>query len=365
MLLNSLATGKVFRRTVHCIHVGRRHELEELATDNEVIATGGSSARLVAGDAGWGKTHLRYMHTDQSALQNVVTAHVHADELGFGGFADAFSLQIWQQCISSIECGNCKGLSGIVDAIRRTNGGIRVNSESCSRFGPAVPVNGFDILLNFLHLASEDDDMAVRQYAFSWLFGATESYVEAVKILGVLTLMEDASWVDRLAQLACVLRTFGYAGLLVQVENLDAWLMDGCLDERIRSLYKLLRLIDDCDRNAYPGLGFVFYIENSTARMIETESDFRSGYAPHTRGMHCDRLKITALSALSSEEIRSVLKKVGHLCVLDSEISRVLRSSEVEKEVDWYLNRVSVANGPPGPFVSYFVRNLMARAYHS
>jgi hypothetical protein len=368
-VVTALGIGLAPAEAVPLLHVGRQQELADLAADNEMIADGGSSMRFVVGDIGAGKTHLRIMHTAQSAQQNIVTAVIDGLRFDPEEFPDIFSLGMWRHFILSLEIGHHRGLHAIIDELVASLQGDLLDQPSLlfQRFFHEVPECAHDVLkmmIQFVWARAKCDECKEHD-ALSWLVGNFESRIDVVRAMAITSLIQDASWIDRMYHLACVLRVFGYSGLSVQVEYIDGSLMDVSFHHRIESTYKLIKLADDCARHRYSGLGFVVYIECSTASMIGTELEFcneRLDERFEWGGSDQKCMGMILLGLLSPHEVQALLLNVGRLCFEAPRISQAFRGTSVEGVVDAFLSGRRHLHSYPGPCIVEFVHHLWTKA---
>jgi hypothetical protein len=208
----ALRDGESTEEIVPAIHVGRHRELGELAAVNEIIAAGVSGVRFVVGNTGAGKTHFRLMH---SAQQNIVTALVYGLDFEDDQFSQQFSQVMWVGFILSLEIGVHRGLCAITDAIASTlhKKLFREPSTILHRLQSEVPAAAHDVLNAMIQLAfaTLDCDSPKTMYTQAWLCGRLDSRLDVVRTLGIRSPMQDAPWVDRMYDVACVLRAFGYS----------------------------------------------------------------------------------------------------------------------------------------------------------
>jgi hypothetical protein len=122
-------------------------------------------------------------------------------------------------------------------------------------------VSGYDFateLGKYLH-GFQTHDEALMASALRWLRAEYRTKTEARQDLGVRSIIDDAQFYDYLKLFASFARIAGFAGLLVNINEM------GVLSHRLNSSQArnanyeaILRIVNDCLQGNAAGIGFLF-----------------------------------------------------------------------------------------------------------
>lgn len=272
-VLQSLQAGLVPRMGLHLIQVGRKDEVTALLADLERIEQGGSAFRIVVGRFGSGKSFFLNLVRTLALQKRLVVAQadmsmerrIHAS----GGEARAlFSELMGNLAIKSKPDGGalrnlCEGwISGIQNQVKVSGG----NDDEVKRRifadlrGLQDHVGGFEfaeVLSKYYEgYAAGSDEL--QSAALRWLRAEFTTKTDARNALGVRRIIDDENFYDSLKLLAAFCVKAGYAGLLV---NLDEMVV---LSHRLPSsrarqtnYEAVLTMLNDCLQGTVRHLGFV------------------------------------------------------------------------------------------------------------
>ena len=273
-IIQSLAAGVVPGIGLQHFQVGRNDEVQALVRDLESIAHGGAACRFIIGRFGSGKTFfLNLLRT--VALQKkfvVVQADITTERRLHGSAGQARSL--YCELLRNLstrsrpEGGALPNLVerwiGEVDHEVRGTGGSDddVRRELFQRLKPLQDlVSGFDfanvVAKYFDGFLSHNETL--QQSALRWLRGEFSTKTEARQELGVRTIVEDESIYDYLKLMAAFVRMAGFAGLLVNIDELVV--LSHRLNNstaRNNNYEAILRIVNDCLQGRASGIGFLF-----------------------------------------------------------------------------------------------------------
>lgn len=269
-ILQSLRAGVVPRTGQQHIQVGRVAEVKALVSDIERVADGGAGVRFIIGEYGSGKTFFLHLVRSIALEKRLVTLHADLGPdrrlQGTGGQARSLYTELTRNAAtrSRPEGG---ALASVVErfitsALEEARGrGVPPETVIRERLqGLSELVGGYDFaeVIAAYWRGHDTGNEALKSDAIRWLRGEFSTRSDARAALGVRTIVDDATWYDRLKLLARFVRQAGYAGLLV------------CLDEMV-NLYKLtsskarnanyeqlLRVLNDCLQGSAEGLAFLF-----------------------------------------------------------------------------------------------------------
>ena len=241
-VLNSLKGGVVPRIGLPYITVGRKHEIEALLRDVDIIAEGGASFRFIVGRYGSGKSFLIQV------LRNYVM------DRGFV-VADAdLSPERRLQGTRGQGLATYRELIGNLSTRTRPEGGAlplvldrwinAVQTETMQETGllpgdPALEkavdrkihavtgaiselVHGFEfarLLSLYYHAYTEGND-EIKARVIRWFRGEYTLKREAQEELGVHILITDDDWYDYLKLFALFFRKAGYSGMMIMIDEL-------------------------------------------------------------------------------------------------------------------------------------------------
>ena len=272
-VLQSLQAGLVPRLGLHLIQVGRKQEVSAFLADLERVEQGGAAFRIVVGRFGSGKSFfLNLVRT--LALQKrlvVVQADISMERRlqASGGEARALYSELTKNLTtkSKPEGGAlrnlCEGwISGLHHEVTAKGG----KEEDVKRRifedlkGLQEHVGGFEfaeVLAKYYEGYVTGND-GLQGAALRWLRGEYTTKTEARQDLGVRRIISDDSFFDSLKLLAAFCVKAGYAGLLVNLDELVV-LSHRLPNTRARqtNYEAMLTILNDCLQGGVQNLGFV------------------------------------------------------------------------------------------------------------
>jgi hypothetical protein len=274
-ILQSLAAGVVPAIGLHHIQVGRLNEVDALLKDLDVVEEGGASVRFIVGRFGSGKTFFLNLvrHVAQKKKFVVAQADITTDRRfhGSGGQARSLYCELMRN-LSTRSQPEGNALQNVIErwvgevdhTVRSQSGGSEedVKREFEERLRPLQDlVSGFDfvkvITKYYEGYLAENEEL--QSNALRWLRAEYTTKTEARQDLEVRTIIDDAGFYDYLKLFAGFVRIAGYAGLLVNIDELVV------LSHRLANTaarngnYEaVLRIINDCLQGRVQGLAFLF-----------------------------------------------------------------------------------------------------------
>jgi len=273
-ILQSLRAGVVPRIGLYHIQVGRKDEVSAILQDFSCIADGGTSIRFVIGRFGAGKSFFlnlaRMVAMEQRfvVLQADLTTdrRLHAS----GGQARALYSELMRNlAVRTRPDGGAlpsiveRWVSDVYQQLRTSGAGDADMSKAISeRLKPLQElVSGYDfaaVIARYFE-GYQNEDEALMQAALRWLRAEYSTKTEARQDLGVRSIIDDADVYDYFKLLAAFIRMAGYAGLLVNLDEM------GVLSHRLNNSqarnanYEMvLRILNDCLQGSVSGIGFMF-----------------------------------------------------------------------------------------------------------
>jgi len=273
-ILQSLRAGVVPRMGLRHLQVGRRDEVAAVLSDLDRVAAGSASVRFVIGRFGAGKSFFLNL-ARMVALEKkfvVVQADLTTDRRlqGSGGQARALYADLMQNMAtrSKPEGGALpsvveRWVSDVDHEVRAAGGDVAAVGKAIDeRLRPLQDlVSGYDfatVVRKYLEGFQAHDD-ATTASALRWLRAEYRTKTEARADLGVRSIIEDTQIYDYLKLLAAFVRMGGYAGLLVNLDEM------GVLSHRLNNTQArnanyemILRIVNDCLQGNATGIGFLF-----------------------------------------------------------------------------------------------------------
>lgn len=316
-ILQSLGAGVVPGVGLHHIQVGRNDEVQAVFRNLETTAQGGAAVRFIVGRYGSGKTF--FLHLIRAvALQKkfvVVQADITTERRLNGSQGQARSLfgELMKNLATRAkpDGGALSSLVerwvGDLDHSIRAAGGTDgdVKQDLLRRLQPLQElVSGFDfahVLARYYegHVAHNE---VLQQAALRWLRAEYTTKTEARQDLGVRTIIDDESFYDYLKLMAAFVRLAGFAGLLVNIDELVV--LSHRLSNTIarnKNFETILRIINDCLQGRVEGLAILFA---GTPECVEDQRRGLFSYEALKTRLAPNRFAIEGRRDLSSPVIR-------------------------------------------------------------
>ncbi|RYG66828.1 ATP-binding protein [bacterium] len=270
-VLQSLAAGVVPRLGIQHIQVGRKAEVEALLGDIHRIENGGASIRFIVGRFGAGKSFFLNL-MQQVALERkfvvlradfTTQRRLHAT----GGEGRA----LYQELMRNMSTRARPDGGALASVVERWIGEIEHDAqgdpdeterrivEVCRELQEFVSGFDFTAVLQAYYRGHHTGNADLQAAALRWLRGEYSTKTEARADLGVRGIIDDANYYDYLKLMASWLRSAGYAGLLVCLDELVV--VSHRLNNRLarnNNYEAILRILNDCLQGTVSGLGFLF-----------------------------------------------------------------------------------------------------------
>lgn len=268
-IIQSLRAGVTPRTGLQHIQVGRVREVESLLKDIERIADGGSAFRLIIGDFGAGKSFFLQLIRTIALEKGLITLHadlspdrrLHAT----GGQARNLYAELMRNCSTRTKPdGNA--LTSVIERFitearkEADSNGIAVHSAIEDRLSYLSElVGGYDFakVIGAYWEGHEQDNEQLKTDAVRWLRGEFSTKTDARNALGVRTIVDDASVYDHFKLLSLFVRQAGYAGLLVNLDEMVNLYKLASQKARISNYEQILRMLNDCLQGSAQHIGFL------------------------------------------------------------------------------------------------------------
>lgn len=270
-ILQSLRAGVVPRIGLQYIQVGRKEEVAAILSDLDRISQDGATVRFIIGRYGSGKSFFLNL-ARMVALEKkfvVVQADISPDRRLHASGGQARSL--YSELMHNMSAGAKRdggALPGLVERwvsdvefeVRQTGGDPQKEVYKCLK--PLQEyVSGYDFatVINKYVEGSQQGNDALMNASLRWLRAEYATKMEARQDLGVRSIIGDQDVYDYLKLIAAFVKLAGYAGLLVNLDEM------GVLAQRLNNKpardanYEMvLRIVNDCLQGNVRGLGVVF-----------------------------------------------------------------------------------------------------------
>ena len=241
-VLNSLKGGVVPRTGLPYVTVGRKHEIDALLHDVDIIAEGGASFRFIVGRYGSGKSFLLQTIRNYVMERDFVVADADlSPERRLQGTRGQ-GLATYRELIRNLSTktrpeGGALTLVldrwiSSVQAQRAAETGLDVQEAS---FAAEVDrkifavihslselVHGFDFarLLSLYYRSYLHGDDETKAKVVKWFRGEYSTKTEARQDLGVTVIITDDDWYEYLKLFASFFRQAGYRGFMIFIDEL-------------------------------------------------------------------------------------------------------------------------------------------------
>lgn len=241
-VLNSLKGGVVPRIGLPYITVGRRHEIEALLHDVDIIAEGGASFRFIVGKYGSGKSFLLQTIRNYVMDRGFVVADSDLSperrlQGNHGQGLATYKELLRNLSVKSKPEGGALGLAldrwiNYVQSQAAQESGTPMDSPLFEglveqRIMAVISsmnelVHGFDFakLLTLYYRASISGNDELKGKVIKWFRGEYITKTEARQELGVGVVITDDDWYEYLKLLAFFFRQAGYQGMVVLIDEL-------------------------------------------------------------------------------------------------------------------------------------------------
>lgn len=160
-------------------------------------------------------------------------------------------------------------------------------------------VGGYDFakVIECYWQGHEQDNETLKSNAIRWLRGEYTTKTDAHNDLGVRTIISDASFYDSLKLMSLFVRQAGYAGLLVNLDEMVNLYKLSNTQARVANYEQILRILNDCLQGTAEYIGFYLAVRQNSCSI-------RARGCTATKRSSPDWRKIASLSGLVSLIIR-------------------------------------------------------------
>ena len=268
-IIQSLKSGVVPKIGIQHIQVGRSNEIKALLQDIERIELGGSAFRLIIGEYGSGKTFFLTVVRAIALEKRLVTvnADLSPDRRVHGSAGQARSL--YSELMRNLATRNKPDGNALTSVVERFITKARKDADAQQISVSAVIhdklsqltelVGGYDFakVIEAYWNGYEQEDDNLRSNAIRWLRAEYSTKTDAKHDLGVRTIISDASFYDALKLMSLLVIQSGYAGLLVNLDEMVNLYKLSNSRARASNYEQILRILNDCLQGSAEHLGFL------------------------------------------------------------------------------------------------------------
>ncbi len=332
-IIQSLKAGVTPRSGIQHIQVGRAKEVEALVRDIDGISEGGATFRLIIGDYGAGKTFFLSVIRTIALEKKLVTVNadlspdrrIHASA---GQARNLYSELMRNLATRNKPEGNA--LTSVVEKFvtlarqQSDQSGESVDAAIQSRLALLSDyVGGYDFakVIEAYWRGHEADDETLKSNAIRWLRAEFATKTDARQALGVRTIISDTSFYDNLKLMSLFVRQAGYAGLLVNLDEMVNLYKLSSTQARTSNYEQILRILNDCLQGGVSCLGFLlggtpeflldprrglYSYEALQSRLAENSFAQKAGVIDYSSpSLH--------LASLTPEELYILLENIRHV----------------------------------------------------
>lgn len=268
-IIQALRAGVVPKLGLQHLQVGRSREVNEMLRDIKRIQEGGAAIRFIIGDYGSGKTFFLNL-TRLIALEKGMVAlsadmapdrRLHAT----GGQARSLYAEMTRNASTRTKPGG-GAMTSIVERFASTS--LR-KAEKTGRHPSEIMreslvqleelTGGYDFTTVIIRYweGYERGDEDLKSAAIRWLRAEYSTKTEARYALDVRTIINDANVYDHLKLLALFVRSAGYRGLLVSLDELVNLYRLTSPRARKSNYEQIMRILNDVLQGSAKYLGFL------------------------------------------------------------------------------------------------------------
>lgn len=273
-ILQSLRAGVVPRVGLRHLQVGRKDEVAAVLDDLGRIERGGAAVRFIIGRFGAGKSFFLNLARMVALERKFVVAQADITTErrlhGSGGQARGLYAELMQNLTTRAKPDGAAMASIVerwvsdVDHEIRSAGGV--DSDVVKAIGDRLKplqdlVSGYDFALVIAKYTEgfQSHNEGMMGSALRWLRAEYHTKTEARQELGVRAIIDDGQFYDYLKLFASFVRLAGFAGLLVNIDEM------GVLSHRLNhpqarnaNYESILQIVNDCLQGNVTGIGFLF-----------------------------------------------------------------------------------------------------------
>ncbi|NLB55334.1 MAG: ATP-binding protein [Lentisphaerae bacterium] len=362
-IIQSLRAGVTPRTGLQHIQVGRVREVEALLKDIERIVDGGSSIRFIIGDFGSGKSFFLQLIRAIALEKGLVTIHADLSQdrrlYASGGQARNLYAELMRN-LSTRTKPEGNALTSVVErfitearnqADATGKSVVAIIEERLKHLSELVGGYDFAKVIALYWEGYEQDSEDLKSSAVRWLRGEITTKTDARNLLGVRSIVDDASVYDHLKLLSLFERQAGYKGLLINLDEMVSLYKLSTQRARISNYEQILRILNDCLQGSANHIGFLF--GGTPDFLLDPRKGLYSYEALHSRlaensfarsaGVIDYSSPTLHLANLTPEELFILLKNLRHVYAFGDETKYLLPDEALTAFLAHCSNRIGDA----------------------
>ncbi len=362
-IIQSLRAGVTPRTGLQHIQVGRVREVEALLKDIERIVDGGSSIRFIIGDFGSGKSFFLQLIRAIALEKGLVTIHADLSQdrrlYASGGQARNLYAELMRN-LSTRTKPEGNALTSVVErfitearnqADATGKSVVAIIEERLKHLSELVGGYDFAKVIALYWEGYEQDSEDLKSSAVRWLRGEITTKTDARNLLGVRSIVDDASVYDHLKLLSLFVRQAGYKGLLINLDEMVSLYKLSTQRARISNYEQILRILNDCLQGSANHIGFLF--GGTPDFLLDPRKGLYSYEALHSRlaensfarsaGVIDYSSPTLHLANLTPEELFILLKNLRHVYAFGDETKYLLPDEALTAFLAHCSNRIGDA----------------------
>lgn len=361
-ILKTLRNGLVPTRGLQHIQVGRHAEIKAIASDLDTLVAGGSAVRFIIGAYGSGKTFFLHVTRLMAIQKDIVVAYADLAPDRRLHASQGQARNLYRELMKN-TCTRTSPLGGALQSILQKF----VNTAMSDAAARDVPANhvihermrslselvgGYDFaqVVEAYWRGHEQSDEVLQDNALRWMRGEYEAKTDARKDLGVRTIVTDKNVYDMIKLQARFAQLAGYAGYLVNLDEMVNLYKLGSGVARRNNYEQILHMVNDSVQGTNAGLGFLFggtpKFLTDTSKGLYSYEALRSRLAENrfsTEGLQDMSGPVIRLSQLTPEDLFILLSNLRRVHASGNEQALQLPDEALQHFMEHCFNKIGAA----------------------
>ncbi len=332
-VIQSLKAGVTPRIGIQHIQIGRKQEVQALCRDLERIVAGGAAFRLIIGEYGAGKTFFLSVIRAIALEKKLVIAQADLSpdrriQASQGQARNLYAELMRNLATRTSPEGNAlhslveKFITRAKQQADRTQTSVEnVIRQQLSALTDYVGGYEFAEVIAAYWQGHDTGNEHLKSDAIRWLRAEYSTKTEAKKALGVSAIIGDTNFYDGLKLMSLFVRQAGYAGLLVNLDEMVNLYKLHNTQARTANYEQVLRMLNDCLQGSASYLGFLLggtpEFLTDTRKGLYSYEALRSRLAANSFAQQADVIDYDApclhLASLTPEELYLLLHNLRHV----------------------------------------------------
>lgn len=282
-IIQALEGGIVPRMGLRHLLVGRSAQVAEVVDRLSRVEEGASDLMIWVGDFGSGKSFMLGAIQQLALQKNFVASTVDLTPSRRFQASDGKGLALYQEVIRRLQsrtAGEGNALARILDSwmmsLEAEGGDVEERIlDTVADFQTGGLRYELGQALAIYARGRAEGETEERLQSLRWLGGQVPTKTESKRVLGISQIIQDDNWTLFLQNLAELFRVMGYAGLVVNFDELVNLYKLPRTQSRDQNYERLLNLYNDLKSDSVPGL----FINLAATR--KTVFDERRGMASY------------------------------------------------------------------------------------